>query len=129
MAKPDLRKLYADSEGQIIQQMGVGVQPLEPIEGIERLILKRIGGLFKANTLLDLTDPGPGWDVFGNITGIEDEIDLFLNTKIYRNGQLLAVNDRFSPNFDFSFMETNTVAFIFSVRKGEVLQIIRNFKD
>ncbi len=129
MAKPDLRKLYVDSDGRTVQLAGTGPELMALIRPIERQILKRIGGLFKANTPLDFTDPGIGWRVVGNSVGIENEIDLFLNVKIYRNGHLLTVNDRFSPDFDFSFIEKNKVAFIFSVRTSEVLQIVKNFRD
>ena len=129
MAKPDLRKLYVDSDGRTYQLVGTGTEPMDLIEPVERQILKRTGGLFKANTPLDLTAPALGWRVTGNSVGMENEIDLFLNVKIYRNGHLLTLNDRFSPDFDFSFIEKNKIAFIFSVRTSEVLQIIKNFRD
>ena len=127
MAKPDLRRLFANAKGRIVQLRGTGLEPIDLIQNVQRKILKRTGGLFKANTPLDLTEPGPGWAAFGSLEAVEDELDLFVNIKIYRNGQLLMSNNGASPDFDFSFIEKNKVAFIFSVRTSEVLQISKNF--
>ena len=129
MAKPDLRPLYSTPETTIMEQGGKGFKAIDLGESLnllpppERQILKRTGSLFVANTPLDLTDPGPGWSIFGSITDIEDEEDLLLNTKIYRNGQLLTGKVGISSvDFDFYFIEKNKIAFIFSVRTSEVIQ-------
>ncbi len=129
MAKPDLGRLYAGPKGQIFKQGGSGLSTLEVSLTVQRLILKRVEGLFGENEPLDLTAPGFGWLIFGDAINVENEADLLTNIKIYRNGQLLIGNNSFSPDFDFYFIEKNKIAFIFSIRTSEVLQISKNFKD
>jgi len=129
MAKPDLSKLYTDPKGVIFRQDGTGLAVVALGTPAERQVMKRIGGLFEARTILDLINPGPDWEIFGIITGIEDIVDLLIETKIYRNGQLLIGSADISQDSDFYFVDRNKIAFIFHIRKGEVLQISKNFKE
>ncbi len=129
MAKPDLVPVYANPEGQTFRMGGMHFKPLELNTVIRRQVGKRSGPIFQAHTPLDLTALGLGWAVFGSPIEIEDETDLLVNIKIYRNGQLLMGSGGFSPDFDFYFVEKNKLAFIFSIRTSEVLQISKNFQE
>ena len=127
MAKPDMSKLYAGSDGIIFRELGVGLQTLTSTHVIQRQILKRTIGTLPADTPLDLVSPGSGWEIHGDPIEVTDGVDLLTNVKIYRNGQLLTVDNDFGSDFDFYFVEENKIAFVFSIRTSEVLQISKNF--
>jgi hypothetical protein len=129
MVKPDLVAVYANPNGRLFKLKGKGLEPMGPIPLVQRLLLKRTGSLFEAHTPLDLLDPGVEWKKFGSPLEIFNEEDLLVNIKVYRNGQLLTVNNDFGSDFDFYFVDTNKIAFVFSIRTHEILQISRNFEE
>ena len=130
MPKPDLTKVYADPAGNAFRDTGKGLARIELVtEGTpQHCLLKRMEGLFEADMCLNVASPSAEWALFGDVLSIPDNEDFLTNVKVYRNGQLLTPGMGESTTFDVYFLDVDEIAFEFSIRPGEVLQIWKNFK-
>ena len=131
MPKPDLAPIYSDTNGTAFRDIGkgyarIGFIPPEQ-QATQREVLKREGSVFEAGTELDIVSPGQGWLVSGDLVTVLNVADLLTNIQVYRNGQLLACGAELNSDADVYFVDVNTIAFAFSIRSEEVLQIWKNF--
>ncbi len=86
--------------------------------------LIRNGGIFSANTSLDINSPGAGWLLSGREVTFSGSADFINTTQVYRNGQLLLTAEDASDDFDVYFVTANsTLAFESDVQDLDIIQV------
>ena len=100
---------------------GGGGTAVADVDG-RRLI--RNGGVFAANTVLDINSPGAGWLISGQEVTFSGSTDFVNTTQVYRNGQLLLTAADPADDLDVYFVAVSgTLAFESDIQDLDVLQI------
>jgi len=91
---------------------------------IQKRVLVRTGGCFEQNTVLDITNPGDGWVVFGDPITFSGSSEFTELTQVFRNGIHQLTAGSASDNNDVYFVSASgSIAFEMNVQTNDVVQV------
>jgi hypothetical protein len=91
---------------------------------IQKRILVRTGGQVAANTTVDLSSPGAGWNAYGDTMSWTSASDFVENISVFLNGVLqLTASGSSSDNDVYNVATPDQLAFEFAVKSNDVIQV------
>ena len=93
--------------------------------GIAKRTLIRTGNQITADTTINLSAPGAGWNGYGDLITWMSGNDFVENVSVFYNGQLQLPASGAGDNNDVYQLGSPSIAFEFVVRKNDIIQVWR----
>jgi len=91
---------------------------------IQRRVLIRTGGPLIQDTVVDITDPGDGWVVFGDSVTFSGATEFTELTQVFRNGEIQLTAESSADDNDVYFVAVSgSIAFEYNIVRNDVVQV------
>jgi len=121
--------VFITQNGSLEQAIGELDAALVSVSGsqsgqIAKAKLIRAGGQVLEDTTIDISTPGAGWTVTGDVITWASSTDFVENVSVFYNGILQLPGASSSDNNDVYFVSTpDSLAFEFKIRTNDVIQV------